>query len=94
MKKFEIINGKWIRKLVFGKFEEEYISDVLKISEIKRISFMHRIPRSQYDNVEEQYVISVDVSSGISMSWVYEKKEYESFQNDLKFLEELLFDIE
>ena len=78
MKKFEIINDKWIKKIDSPEKEVE----AMKLKAISKISFKE-------DEVVGSIVLSGD---GVWIMFHYHfKNEFEQFKSDLKFLENLVY---
>lgn len=78
MKRFKIVNGKWIEELMFPQDGQNRIYHVLKISEIKALKgYCHT----------NNFALSLEAESGITMTFTYEKnlrREYETDLEDLK----------
>lgn len=86
MKRFEIKNGFWIEKKIFGKYEEEYVFRAIKISEIVCIGATHEHRGSESP---ERYLIKLEISSGFSMSFEYSSGDVDEFNADLEMLKRL-----
>lgn len=87
MKKFEIINGRWIKKLDFKNNKDEQVS--IKIS---AVSCFHCA------KLDEDYSISlgsfgiyITADGGSSLTFYYMKAEEQQYKNDVAFFEKLLF---
>ena len=77
-KKFEIVNGKWIRQKKYGSGFNS-----IKINSIN--SF-------ETDADGKYYHITLgSVNAGEFISFIYEKTDKEEYEADLKFFEDLLF---
>jgi hypothetical protein len=81
MKKFEIINNRWIRKLVL---KEGFLYSAVKISSINQIySFTIDGGESLHLNLHDE--------SGANIDFLYSKTEHVQYKEDLAFFENLLY---
>ncbi len=85
MKKFEIINDKWIKH---NPLNDNF--DAIKIAAI--VKFVVYDSNIHLPLGEEAKIISfINNSQGAYFSLVYKKSEQEEFKDDLAFFEKLLF---
>ncbi len=84
MKKFEIVNDKWIKQLDFEIWEKSFLSRAAKINSISFISSFETA--TQY-----RYLIRLQTDSAESLSFHYTDIEKDQYYSDLKFLENLLY---
>jgi len=87
MKKFEIINEMYIKKISFGKWEEKFVFHAMNIKHV--VNFYSTHEPSEYDS-PERYLIHLEVSSGISMSFVYLISEINEYYLDMETLKKSL----
>jgi hypothetical protein len=90
MKKFEIINGKWI-KTAKGRTDNR-VGSTTDICSALKISSISKIYVSAVEiKGELHYYIIFQVVSDNDMVIVYEKSEESEFKDDLQFFENLLY---
>ena len=83
MRKFEIINNKWIKEIIFDKSMQHVVLHAWRLSEIIQIFCT--------SNSKTGGEISLRYNGGTSINFRYSVNEEEDFKKDLAFLEELLF---
>lgn len=83
MRKFEIINNKWIKEIIFDKSMQHVVLHAWRLSDI---SFIFCTTDSKTGGR-----IGLNCNSRTAMSFSYSLTEEEEFKKDLAFLEELLF---
>ena len=84
MKKFEIINDKWIKKVNLDGSKLNAILFAIKISEIKSIICFEGIA-----TISSTIRLNINQSTYIEL--VYVKGEEQDFKEDIIFFENLLF---
>ncbi len=83
MKKFEVINNKWIKMIYSGKEFSNIALVALKIDEISKIDC--KCPETSYGHIH-----LYGHSSDISVEFIYEIEELDQFNEDLIFFKNLL----
>lgn len=84
MKKFEIINDKWIKTLNENNNRDEY--SAIKINDITLMASR----KLGEDSTIGSFSIYIRADSN-ALSFYYKKSEEEQYKSDLKILENLLF---
>ena len=83
MKKFEIINNKWIKMIYSGKEFSNIALVAIKIDDISKIDC--KSPSTSYGHIH-----LYGHSSDISVEFIYEIEELNQFNEDLGFFKKLL----
>jgi len=87
MKKFEIVNNKWIKKIGIGDF-----TNAIKINTISKIQ--SGFSEKDYNGYVKPFPYSIFLSTDcddMALDFNYSKSEKEDYEKDLKFLEDLLY---
>jgi hypothetical protein len=100
MKKFEVTNASWIKKLDLYEGQDLGVKEVLYAIRVKSIvrissrieldkSFDSNLPTSI--NTPKRYVIDIACNDASGLTLYYHNLEEEEYNLDLAFLENLLF---
>jgi hypothetical protein len=90
MKKFEIINNTWIKKLDLKKTVDTSTHiEIMNAAKISSISRTWAYSFEMFGRIE--YHICLMSDCGTSLEFIYEKSQEQEFKNDLIFFENLFF---
>ncbi|EFK97924.1 conserved hypothetical protein [sediment metagenome] len=89
MKKFEIINDKWIKSI--PQHQSETNISAMKIKSVSLIQ--SEIVSAEYEKeYHVRYFISLTgCSDDVNLTFRYKTEEIEQFKSDLEFLENLIY---
>jgi len=92
MKRFEILNDRWIKQLNIKNIVSDYSTTTSILYALKISSITHINASSNLANGYLTFSISLG-TDGCSFYFEYNKDEENEFKNDLSFFENLLFPI-